>query len=444
LEQRIANAAFGVIGLVCAYGCLVSAGIPRLWRILTAILIALALGFPRHKTYEQALSLVAVAATMFVLIRPASAVRWITLGLASGLAAFIGRNSGLFFLITGLFVLLWEGKDSLRSTSIRRTAAYGLGVIVGYMPMLWLITADLKFRDAFIESIRFTKTFQMPLPIPFPWRQATNLSSVPGIQQAAVSWLCVAVFAIYALAAFRCAQRWWRGTRIDDPVAKLEIAALFSGIPYLYQGFIRADFGHIAQGIMPVFLLVTAQCFSKNRRFFIAQYVVMSVLAYASWIPSEPRVQAHILYKNDPKALTYFDIAGQNYLIDSVQASLMSTVKHEFERCTPRDGGFLEAPHYPGLYAYLHTRAPIWELYFLYQRPVEFQSEEIKSIKKWRPSIVLLNEKATVDGKQSLLLKNTNSSILSYVHAHYSVLDTRSLPGEFQIYEVGCGDVVSK
>jgi hypothetical protein len=158
LEQRIANAAFGVIGLVCAYGCLVSAGIPRLWRILTAILIALALGFPRHKTYEQALSLVAVAATMFVLIRPASAVRWITLGLASGLAAFIGRNSGLFFLITGLFVLLWEGKDSLRSTSIRRTAAYGLGVIVGYMPMLWLITADLKFRDAFIESIRFTKT----------------------------------------------------------------------------------------------------------------------------------------------------------------------------------------------------------------------------------------------------------------------------------------------
>jgi len=59
-------------------------------------------GFPRHKTYEQALSLISAAGITYLLFAPESPRRWFAYGVAAGIAAFFGRNSGLYFVLAAL------------------------------------------------------------------------------------------------------------------------------------------------------------------------------------------------------------------------------------------------------------------------------------------------------------------------------------------------------
>src|SRR5579884_408893 len=96
-EQLIANAAFGVLGLATLYFAMAKMQVPRAWRIAVLAVLAVMFGFPRHKTYEQALSLICIAAAAFAISKPSSLKRWFAFGIAIGLAAFIGRNSGLYF-----------------------------------------------------------------------------------------------------------------------------------------------------------------------------------------------------------------------------------------------------------------------------------------------------------------------------------------------------------
>ena len=69
-NQLFANAAFGAIGLAAIWFAMCRSGIGWKWRITGAILVTIALGFPRHKIFEQSLSLVAVSTVFFVLLKP--------------------------------------------------------------------------------------------------------------------------------------------------------------------------------------------------------------------------------------------------------------------------------------------------------------------------------------------------------------------------------------
>jgi hypothetical protein len=440
LEQRIANAAFGAVGLMFAYGAMQAARVPRPWRLTTVCLLALALGFPRHKAYEQALSLIAVTMTMAILVRPCSIRRWIAFGIATGLTAVIGRNSGVYFLITAGLSLAWTARDITPAAFFRRALSYGAGVVVGYVPILYLLATDVRFRRAFITSVREVASWELPLPIPFPWRSHGSFANVLTTQQVAVSWLCVIIIVIYVVAAIR--HIWgWRHPRSASPADHLETAALFAGIPYLHHAFDRADFSHIAQGILPVFLLATSQLVHVHRAKLAwrGQYVVLIIVAALAWFPSEPRISAYLANRMAPGSERTIDISGHSYLIDKQTASIMETARQATAQCGLRDDAFLEAPHYPGLYAYLHVRSPIWELYFLYQRPASFEISEIGELEKRRPSVVLLNENATVDGNDALYLRNSNPILLAYIHSHYVEAQSASDAGpDFKILTRDC------
>jgi hypothetical protein len=430
LEQRIANAAFGAIGLMFACYAMRAMRIPRYWRLAAACMLAFAMGFPGHKTYEQALSLIAVAMVLIVLIRPAATWRWVAFGVSAGLAAVIGRNSGIYFLVAAGLSLAWALRDSTLAVTLRRVFFFGAGAAIGFAPILYLLASDARFRLAFIASVREVANWQLPLPIPFPWRSHGSLDNLFAAQQLATSWLCVIVIAIYVVAAIRLARCWHRRELIS-PAGHLEAAALFAGMPYLHHAFDRADFSHIAQGILPVFLLAAAQLAQVQRvkLVFKAQYVVLLAIGMLAWLPFEPRIHAHLANRAAPGSLRSIDIAGHTYIIDSQAASIMQATRQAVKQCGLRDGALLEAPHYPGLYAYMHLRAPIWETYFLYQRLASFQQAEIGDLEKWRPSVVLVNERTTVDGIDALYLKNSNPVLLAYIHDHYVDAPPASQPG---------------
>src|SRR6266700_1246617 len=105
-EQILANYLFGVLGLAAAYIAAIRAGMSRWWRGSVLVLLGVMLGFPRHKMFEQSLSLIAVAGIAFVMAKPLESRRWLIYGVATGLAAFIGRNSGVYFAAAGLLLLV--------------------------------------------------------------------------------------------------------------------------------------------------------------------------------------------------------------------------------------------------------------------------------------------------------------------------------------------------
>ena len=129
-EQLLANYLFGIFGLAITYVSMSAARMTRAWRVSILVLLAVVLGFPRHKVYEQTLSLVAAAATALVLTSPEKLKRWFLYGIATGLAAFIGKNSGLYFAVAAILAFVILRLSGARLNVIRVCACLSGGIIV--------------------------------------------------------------------------------------------------------------------------------------------------------------------------------------------------------------------------------------------------------------------------------------------------------------------------
>src|SRR5205807_1311791 len=130
---------------------MIRAGLLRSWRIAILLLLGVVIGFPRHKIYEQALSLMCVGAIAFVFEEPRKLKRWFLLGVATGLAAFFGRNSGIFFALAIItaFALLSLRREG--PSVARATRALAGGVLIGYSPIFIMLVAVPGFAPAFFQ-----------------------------------------------------------------------------------------------------------------------------------------------------------------------------------------------------------------------------------------------------------------------------------------------------
>ncbi|HEY7354179.1 MAG TPA: hypothetical protein VH596_15540 [Terriglobales bacterium] len=429
LEQIVANATFGAVGLAVIYFAVAKAQLDRWWRIALIVLLGVMIGFPRHKVYEQALSLISVAGLAFVLAKPASARRWFAYGIAAGLAGFIGRNSGLYF---GLAALLLVIVLKLTGTAFRANTAVGsctLGILTGYLPMLLMLCFVHGLAAAFYQSVLFTPHWQLPLPIPFPWHvHLKGLNPIDVMQVRAVSILCLAVPLTYVVAI-------WKWTKQRSSAAlQLACAASLAGLPWLHHAFSRGDFIHIAQAILPFAIAVAGICsffwHRAEHKSALPILCVSSFLILAAWLPYEPAIQH---FRERSGVAEKISINGRYFYVSADQAEVMQIVVNAFRHCGSVDGSFLQAPYYPGLYAYLQTRSPFWELYFLYHRSDTFQIKEIDALQQSNVSLVLLNPEAAMDGRTALSIGQTNPILLQFILTNYRHSDAK-LPQDFQLY----------
>lgn len=431
-EQIFADYLFAVIGLAVTYLAMAHVGMRRSWRVAVLILLGLALGFPRHKIFEQSLSLIAAAGITFVLAGPKKQKRWFIYGIATGLGAFIGRNSGLYFAVAALlaFVLLRVRGQTLAA---KRTMLPLLGgIVIGYSPMFFMMLRFRGFTSAFMDSVLLTPKWSWPLRIPFPWHShAGGLHGVDAWQMHAVSWLCVAVPLTYLLII-------WRGYKAELTGARtLAVGASLAGLPYLHHAFYHADFPHIAQAVLPFIVAVAAlsnYSWAAGRRgWAAASFASMALVMVSCWLPMEPLVQHLRAEARAPQLLANIAIDGKEFEVPANQAVVMNAVKRAFESCGPHDGGFMEAPFYPGLYAFLNTRAPFWDTYYLWPRSDELQQKHIEALIENRTSLVLINRGAVFDRQDWLRIGRTYPKLVNYILSQYKRADT-TLPPEFEIY----------
>ena len=430
-EQIVADAAFGVLGLTAAYIAMVKMAVGRLWRVTTLLTLAVMLGFPRHKIFEQVLSLICGAGLAFLIAKPNAQKRWLGYGIATGVAAFVGRNSGVYFVVAGVLLILVLKFSAVQLSAGRALLFGGLGAVIGYSPMIFMLCCVRGFGAAFYQSVLFTPSMhqQLRLPIPFPWHvHLKGLGGIDVVRARAVSVLCLAVPGTYLFAI-------WKWTRRNtEPALQLACAASLAGVPFLHHAFDRADFFHIAQGILPFAVAVGALAshFGQRRQrtlsFGISSLALALILL--AWLPYEPAI--HFL-RMKPDAIRQLSISGRQFYIEADQAQVMQTIQAAFSACGSRDGTFLQAPYYPGLYPFLKTRAPYWELYYLYPRDDAFQEKHIEALRENHVSMVLLNREAAVDGIDGLKIDRTYPKLVNYILEHYQ-RSHENFPDGFEMY----------
>ena len=430
-EQLVANYLFGIIGLSAAYLAMARIGIRRGWRLGILILLAFVLGYPRHKVYEQALSLISAAGITFVLAAPEKPKRWFLYGIATGLAAFIGRNSGLYFAVAGTLAFLFLKITRTRIDTLRTFGSFSGGIALGYSPIFFMLISIRGFGPAFLSSVLLTPRWSWPLPIPFPWHSHTR--GVHGLdltQVRAIAWLCVAVPVSYAITV-------WKSIRIRPSGPQiLALGASLAGIPYLHHAFYHADFGHIAQGVVAFVLVAGAVCSvlwtGGKRRWSLACFAATSLLIVLAWLPMEPRFLYWRMGWNAPGSIAEVKISGKSFKVPIEQARLMNTVQAAFRACGGGDGSFFEAPYYPGLYAFLGTRSPTWDVYFLWPRDEQRQQEEIRTLEQNRTSLILMNRQVSYNRPVWLAIGTTNPLLTKYILDHYPRVPS-SLPEDFEV-----------
>jgi hypothetical protein len=433
-QQILADYLFAIIGLAAAYFVMVRAGLARSWRIAILLLLGVMIGFPRHKIYEQTWSLICVGAIAFVFEAPQRLKRWFVFGVATGLAGFFGRNSGIFFGLAAIiaFVLLSLRRE--RPSVGRNTGAFCSGILIGYSPMFIMLFAIPGFAPAFFHSLLLTPKWAWSLKIPFPWHvHLKGLHGMDLVQARAVSWLCLAVPFTYAASLWRAIRR---NSQLDS-VEWLAVAASAAGVGFLVHAFYTADFFHIAEGVVPFLIAAGALSAhlwrSGDHRWSLTLFCGMAFLVIASWLPMEPLVQ-HLRSKAQaPESVQQISIHGKTFEVQAEQAEIMKTVATAFRNCGLHDGGFLAAPYYPGLFAFLNTRAPLWDTYFLWPRSEQAQQEDIAALQQNRTALILLNPQFALNGRESLELIQTNPKLVGYIEAHYQRSDIK-LPDGFELY----------
>jgi len=279
----------------------------------------------------------------------------------------------------------------------------------------------------FWQTILFAPHQQIALPIPFPWRlHLSGLKPVDALQQVAGITLMFGVPMLYGYALY-----WLRKHDKRDVPAILALGAIAAGIPYLHEGFSRAEFGHVAQAVLPAVLLLAALLQYKRAAFgYVAG--AFGIVVLLAWLPMEPALLYNRMELNYPGATAVTKIDGHDYTLPTAQARTIEAVRAAYDKCRPH--GFLAAPYYPGFYALLHARAPMWDAYVLYPRAPEFQQEQIAKLGD--VSLVLLNRAAAVDGDPARSFASTNPLIMEYIDAHFAQVGDK-LPDGGEIWARG-------
>jgi len=417
---RVVTMAFVALG-VAVGAALVwhqSSGSPimRFGKCALAIALLVLWAVPWWKGYDAALSIILIASLAWVLTRP-SAARFFVHGIVIGVAAMIGRNHGVYGVIACLVVapllLLSASKPVWRQC----IPAWTAGVVLGYAPILFGLALDHRFAAMFWDSIRFIlfeyKGTNLPLPVPWPW--TVHDGGAPALSLA-TQWLTGGLF---VLLPFFCAAGLavvLKGLRRECCMVHAGFAAcVATAIPYLNVAFSRADVSHLAQAICP--LLIGLLLFpvygvarSVHRWFVVPLLVIVSLLVA---LPLHPWYQSQM-----QPGWRVVDVRGDRLRMSDAAAAPIEAVETLAHRYIPAGGTLLAAPVWPGAYALLGVKSPVWEIYPLFPRGDDFQYQEIARLQQVRPALVLIDD-IGVDGREDLRYARTHPRIWEYVNANY-------------------------
>jgi hypothetical protein len=471
LALRLSAAIFQALGLLL--GLLAARrAVTRPWWLAIVGTLLLVWMIPRHKVFEPCVAMAAVWVGVRLLEHP-SRGRHFAAGLLAGLAAFFGKNLGLYCLAAMLCLALvahasaadpqasaapagapagpsgrpngrpagWPAPRSLPTARPRlrqRLAALAAGLFTGLLPLLAMFCIP-GFFASFVEScfffLRLGRT-NFAEPIPWPW-----LAFVPGLDlgermqqlSLALSFLLLIIGTTAALAVG------WKNLRRDGRPPALLLAGGIVGAFFLHHAFARADSFHLGQSVHPLLLAALALPSggrSRERRLslgpswgatLIATLFLFSTLFTA--IPEAPLF--HKLAPDNPaERFVPFDLAGDHIYVRQHAARVLAALRQEFSQEVPLSEPVLFATHFAGLYPFLGRRSPVWEIYPIWPGQGRRDERMLRELQENHVRWALIGAYRK-QGGEKLSLAQTHPQVWSYLMRDFVRVPSRDLPRRF-------------
>lgn len=428
LSLRISLAAFQFLGLTCGLFAVSRILKSRFWLVLTGVVLLLWM-YPRHKIFEHSLAMGAVYVGMLLMESP-TVRRHFFSGLFIGVAAFFGRNHGLYYSLGFSLIVAYTYFAGQKTFFIKKISLFFLGIVIGYLPILLMIVSVVGFNKAFYESILFLFELgrtNIPLPVPWPWLiNFGQQNLLEFIRQFLVGSIFLIGPFFYAASLVRV---FTLGSKGRGKESALFISSCFIGIMYMHYAFSRADINHLAQGIHPLLLGMISFPVGKIniwhilRKSFVFCLLVVSILSIGLSSP-------YYKYISNRDGYTSVDIDGDSYTLKRDTARIISAVKSINDDLVKPGEQFLIAPHWPTLYSILQRKAPLWEIYFLHPRPLAMQREMINQLQAQDTNWIFLGDVA-LNGHDELRFKNTHRLLWEYFQRDYSIYPRTGLPANY-------------
>jgi hypothetical protein len=162
-------------------------------------------------------------------------------------------------------------------------------------------------------------------------------------------------------------------------------------------------------------LLVALVCISWTLRAYVRTglIAVLLVLSVTSIGPLHPGVQCAVSMQCQPVT-----IAGSALLVPQSSATEVQYFQRVHAALIGDGDGGLIVPFWPGAYALLDMRAPVWEIYPTWPRTPEFERTEIARLQARRITYVIWSD-APMDGNDALRYSQTHPLLTAYISAGY-------------------------
>lgn len=382
---------------------------------------------PRHKLFDISLSILLIGILTFLVQKPTCRRYFIT-GICVGLTAVFGRNHGVYGIAGSLGVITWLNIRREESGLMKGFMLWVAGIITGFMPILLMALLISGFASAFWESILFlfeTKTTNISLPVPWPWLIDSSVPLGEAIRRvlAGLFFIATALFGILSI-SWVMWQKWH-----NKQVSPVLVATAFLALPYAHYAYSRADIAHLAQGIFPLLVGCLVILSTQSARI---KWSLASVLCAASfWVTFiyHPGWQCYA-----SQQCVDIEISGDNLLVDSNTANDIKLLRQLADQYAPDGQSFIVTPFWPGAYALLERKSPMWESYALFSRSSTFENAEIQRIKITKPVFAIIYD-YPLDGQNELRFRNTHPLIHQYIHEHFESLVGYTQNPAYQIYK---------
>jgi hypothetical protein len=438
---RAATLAFSAFGVMCAGWLIMRGGagsrFMRLGLSAFGMFMCMLWMVPWWKGYDAALSIILISSLVRVLEWPKPS-RFLMHGIAIGLAAVLGRNHGLYGAVACVLAMPMLMMNTGRVAWSRCIPAWIGGMFLGFAPILVSCVFDHSFAAMFWESIRYIlfeyKGTNLPLPVPWPW--IVRAQHVPFLALI-WPWLVGCIFIalpVFSISGMLSIFHKLRGTgAIANPVF---VACVLTSIPYLNVAFSRADVSHLAQAVFPCLIGMLVCPWSGWSRVFMRWVGFPLLTAVTLWVtlPLHPGYLKWI--EPDWRQV---DVRGELVWMDAGTAELVKDINALADSHITPSGTALSAPVWPGVYALLGIRSPVWEIYPILPRSDLFQDQEIVRLQKAKPELVLIYDFA-LDGHDQLRYERSHPRIWHYISAHFHRVQSPDREPLLQVYLPGAKD----
>jgi hypothetical protein len=321
-------------------------------------------------------------------------------------------------VIGSIGLMLWLSiKRTEGPTQIQGFAYWAAGVTVGYAPILLMALLVPGFAAAFWDSVTFIfelKGASLPVPTPWPWRVDFSAPLGDVIRGVLVGLLYIAIVVFGISSILWVFWQRFRGRQLSPTL----VAVSFLALPYLHRAFSRSSVVMLAQSIFPLLIGCLVLLATKQSK---VRWPLAIILCLTSWWVM------HVFHEGwmcrPSQQCPSVELAGDALEVPSYAAFDIHLIQTLAEQYAPNDRSFIAMPFWPGAYALLERKAPMWEIFAIFPRPATFEQAEIARMKAANPGFVVIFDHV-LDDIEERRFRNTHPLTYRYIQENFEQLES--------------------